>query len=307
MIKRTFGDVKTELARVAGQTGMQTNDARLREMVTIAQERLCVAGEWAYQYARIKFRQFGGIVCLPAEYEAMVHCTIEREPVELQPSWFEFLEYGPGPTDKTKWSNLGIDLGETPVYRQPGSAGSKIRVVSTDGTDTATVEVTGYDVNGVRKVVPFVLPDATSDIEWSKIIQVSKPLTAGDVVITFEDDYGRKTIAATYRYRDVASFRAYRFPIGDAESKVVHAIVRRRVYPITSDKDELFITNLPVLRLAVKAVAFEDAGKVVEAETCFGIAKGILQDEAKQYKSGQQKIGVNVSRVNAMTTRTDIY
>ena len=107
MIKRTFGDVKEELRRVAGQTGLVVDDDRLRIAVNLAQERLCTLGEWPYQYARIKFRQRGGVVALPTQYEAIVHSSINRQPVEVQPPWFEFLEHGPGPYQKNEWCNLG--------------------------------------------------------------------------------------------------------------------------------------------------------------------------------------------------------
>ena len=43
MIKRTFGDVKEELRRVAGQTGLVVDDDRLRIAVNLAQERLSIA------------------------------------------------------------------------------------------------------------------------------------------------------------------------------------------------------------------------------------------------------------------------
>jgi hypothetical protein len=308
MIKRTFADVKSELARVAGHAGMQTTDVRLREMVTIAQERLSVAGEWPYQYARLKFRQIGSLVCLPCEYEALVHSTVEREPIELQPSWFEFLDFGPGPTDQTKWANLGIDLGEVAVYRQPGTTGAVLNVTATEGADTGDVVVTGYDTNGVRKVVNYALPDATSTVRWSKVVQVTKPATLGDVVLSWEDDFAREQVAAVYRYRDkTPSFRSYRFPLLDTEDKIVHGIARRRLYPVTSDQDELFITNIAALRLAVKGVAFEDAGKIIEAETSFASAKKILTDEAARYQATKAAPPVNVTRIAALSTRPDIY
>lgn len=308
MIKRTFADVKAELARVAGATGMQVNDGRLRELASIAQERLCLAGEWPYQYARVKFRQYGGVVSLPCEYESLVHTAVEREAVAIQPAWFEFLEYGPGPVDPARWTNLGLDLGESPVYQQPGPEGATLKVTSTEGADTGSVVVTGYDPEGVRRVVSFALPQATSPVAWAKISQVTKPATAGDVVLSYTDTFGQETVAASYRYRDLTpSFRQYRFPIGDDASKVVHAVVRRRLYPVKTDSDELFITNLAALRLGVKAVAFEDAGRLADSEAAFTLAAGILAAEARLYRAGQHTVPVNVSRVAALSTRSDIY
>jgi hypothetical protein len=310
MIKRTFGQVKTELSRVAGQTGMQATDPRLRELVNLAQERLSTMGEWPFQYARVKFCHFGGVLSLPCEYESLAHTAIEDQPVSIQPTWFEFLEYGPGPLKKESWSNLGLDLGESPVYRQPGTGGAKLRVASTNGDDAGNATVFGYDKTGVRREVTFALPDATSTVEWSKVTQVVKPVTAGDVVLSFTDIFGRTSQAAVYRSRDTSpTFRAYRFTgIADDQTKVIQGIVRRRLYPILTDNDEMFITNLGALRLGVKGIALEDKGDVVTAARTFELAKTILQDEARLYKGSRTSAPqVNVSRVASLSARADIY
>lgn len=308
MIKRTFAEVKTELARVAGPTGMQVTAPRLMELASIAQERLCVLGEWPYQYARLKFRQYGGIVSLPCEYEALVHTTLDREPVEVQPAWFEFLEFGPGPMDRAQWSNLGADLGESPVYRQPGEPGATLKVAATNGSDSGMVKVFGCDTKGVRQQVDFALPHAVSPVEWSKITQVIKPATAGDVVLSLTDAFGTQYVAAAYRGRDTSpTFRTYRFPIAEDASRVVHAIARRRLYPVQAETDELFITNLAALRLGVKAVAFEDAGRLADSEAAFTLAAGILAAEARLYRAQRHAPPVNVTRIGALSARPDIY
>ncbi len=307
MIKRTFADVKAELARVAGVSGVPVADTRLRSMVSIAQERLCTMGEWPYQYARVKFNQYGGIVSLPCEFEALVHSTIDRQSVDIYPQWFEMLDYGPGPMDREAWSNVVVDHGESPVFRQPGPDGATIRVVSTSGSDTSTVRVEGYDTNALRVVETFTLPDATSATKWSKVTAVTKSQTTGDVVLSFTDQFGDQFVAGTYRSRDITpSFRTYRVPIAEDASGLIHGIVRRRLYPITGDNDELFITNIAALRLAVKAVALEDADKFAESEGAFGIARRILSDEAKHYRAGQA-VPVRVTRINAMSEHPEVY
>lgn len=309
MIKRTFADVKEELRRVAGQTGLVVDDARLKTALNLAQERLCTLGEWPYQYARLKFCQYGGVVALPTQYEAIVHSAIDRQPVETQPPWFEFLEYGPGPYIKNEWANYGLDLGEHPVILQPCAGGATLRVTSTDGADTGNVIVKGYDVNKVAQTVTFALPDATSAVKWSQITQVVKPKTVGDVIVTMIERNGRQTVAADYRARDVnPTFRCYRFSqIRDDQTKMVDAIVRRRLYDVESDTDELFITNLGALRLGVKAVALLDKGDLQASEAAFAAAAQILRDETHLYRASRQPAPVNVTRVASMTERTDIF
>jgi len=309
MIKRTFGDVKEELRRVAGQTGLLVDDDRLRVAVNLVQERLCTLGEWPYQYARVKFRQRGGLVALPTQYEAIVHSAINRQPVEVQPPWFEFLEYGPGPFQRNEWCNYGADLGESPVYVQPGSRGATVTVTSTVGSDTGTVTVIGHDLNQVALQVDYALPDASSAHQWSRITQVIKPLTTGTVVLSLTDDFGTQTVAADYRARDRnPGFRLYRFTaIADDQTKFVDAIVRRRYHDIVADSDELFVTNLNALRLGVKAVALLDKGEIAESEAAFAAAAQILKDESSHYRARRAPAPVNVTRVAAMTERTDIF
>lgn len=308
MQKRTFGQVKTELRRVAGATGMQATDERLRELTFLAQERLCTLGQWPFQYARVKFRQFDDIVSLPSEYEALVHTTLDDEPLDVQPSWFEFLEFGPGSTEKTKWATVGIDLGESPVFRQPGANAGPVRVVSVNGDDSGNVVLTGLDGNGMSQTEALALPEAISTVRWSKLVQVTKPVTTGDVVLSLRTDDGDEVLLASYRGRDTnPTFRTYRFPVQQGTGKTVRAIVRRRLYPILSDNDELFVTNVGALRLGVKAIALEDAGKIGDAAGTFDLAASILSAEAKLYKETRANPGVNVSRVASMTTRPDIF
>jgi hypothetical protein len=308
MIKRTYGDVKDELRRVAGQTGMTVDDARLKTVVNLAQERLCTLGEWPFQYARVKFRQRAGVVALPTQYEAIVHSAINREPVETQPPWFEFLEYGPGPYQKNEWANYGLDLGESPTYVTPPSSGAKVRVTSTDSDDTGVIKIFGLDTNGVAQSVSLTLPDATSTVYWSRITQVIKPKTEGDVVLTFIDRYGQQVVGADYRSIDVnPTFRCYRYTaIADDQTKMVDAIVRRRLFDIAADTDELFVTNLNALRLAVKAVALLDKGDLQTSEAAFAASAQILRDEAQKYRN-HHPVPVNVTKIGAMSERGDIY
>ncbi|MEN9507058.1 MAG: hypothetical protein RI958_2984 [Actinomycetota bacterium] len=308
MIKRTYGDVKDELRRVAGQTGLIVDDARIKLSVNLVQERLCTQGEWPYQYARVKFRQRGGVVALPTQYEAIVHSAVEREPIETQPPWFEFLEFGPGPYVKGEWANYGLDMGEHPTYVAPPSMGATVRLTSTDGSDSGTVKIFGLDTNGVAKSENLVLPEATTSTVWSRIVQVVKPKTVGDVVLTFVDTFGQEYVGADYRARDVnPTFRLYRFTaIADDDTKMIDAIVRRRLFDVDADTDELFITNLNALRLGVKAVALLDKGDIQASEMAFAAASQILRDEGTRYRN-HHPLPVNGTKISAMSERGDIY
>jgi hypothetical protein len=83
--------------------------------------------------------------------------------------------------------------------------------------------------------------------------------------------------------------------------------VRRRLFDVEEDADELFITNLGALRLGVKAVALLDKGELEASEAAFGAAAQILRDETHKYRASRQPAPINVTRVASMSERTDIF
>ncbi len=307
MQRRVFNDVKNELSRIAGQSGMVATDTRVREAVTIAQERLCTMGEWPYQYCRVRVApQGGGIVVLPTDYEALVYVAPAGEPITIRPPGFEFIEFGPGPGAKLDGTGTGIDLGDSPVRVQP--AGSTLKIASTDGADIGNVVITGYDDEGVSQEITLALPEAVSTIRMATISKVTKPVTVGDVVLSYTDEYGVESVGADWRPRDTTpSFRRYRLPEAVCGCASVAGIARRRLFPVRADSDELFITNLSALRHGVKAVALEDAGKLDLSEASFAIAARILSDEAQKYRATTPAPVVKVPRVSALSGRPDLY
>lgn len=320
MIKRTWADVKTELARVAGQAGVRADGDSLRNYANLAQERLITAGEWPFCYARLKFAQYEGLIALPSEFEALIKADVDRSPVKVFDRWYEFLEYGPGQQDKQGWTASAIDRGESPVYRQPGATAQVVRVTAAVdelvGDERRTVTILGYDGSGewVRTEVDGVWQDgetvelkgdqeenyADTETLFKVITQVIKPATNGAVSISYINEFEEETIAARYRHNEVnPTYRTYFLPsIATDTTALVHALVRRRFTPVAADSDLLLVTSLPALRLGVIGIAQQDAGKTVEAEQTFAIAAGILREEAKLY-SGSPKPPLDVSPVCA--------
>ena len=307
MQRRVFNEIKTELARIAGQSGMVATDTRLREAVTVAQERLCTMGEWPFQYARVRVApQGGGIVILPTDYEALVFVSAAGDAVEIRPPGFEFVEFGPGPNAKLDGTGIGIDLGDSPVRVQPD--GSTLKIVSTSGADSGNVVISGYDSEGVSQEITLALPEAVSNVKMAAITKVTKPVTVGDVVLTYTDEFGTESVGADWRPRDTTpSFRRYRLPESVCGCQSVSGIARRRLFPVRADSDDLFITNLSALRHGVRAVALEDSGKLDQSEASFAIAAKILADEAAKYRATAPAPVVKVSRISNLSVRPDIF
>lgn len=317
MRRKTYGEVKTTLSRVASQVGLNVNDARLLELVNEAQERLSNEGEWPWMYERIRFCQYESLVALPCEYESMTSVVLDGSPIPMTDPWYEFVEGGPGPQDgdSTQY-NVAIPRGESPVYRQSGDEPRKLKVYSsvderTDGV-RATIRVYGYDHLGiwVRTETDGVWEDgeeidlrgddatnyAISTNFFTRITFVKKARTNGYVVMNYIDDLNVETQAGRYQYFDVnPSFRMYHLPyICDETTELVQARVRRRLLPLEVDTDPMTITNISALKHAVKAVSLGDQGKDSDAETSFMVATQILMKEAKLYRGGQPKERISV-------------
>jgi hypothetical protein len=54
-------------------------------------------------------------------------------------------------------------------------------------------------------------------------------------------------------------------------------------------------------------VALLDKGEIADSEAAFAAAAQILRDEASHYRARRTPAPVNVTRVAAMTERTDIF
>jgi hypothetical protein len=148
MIRRTFGSVKEQLARVT-QNGMCAIDPQLLARVNEAQERLLNKGLYAGTYARYSVCVYGGCITLPREFESILGYTFGYKPCKVYNQWYEFMENGPGINPAGDWMRL-IDRGYTTVFR-PIEAQKYIRVYTDLAEDaTSTILFRGSDTYNNR-------------------------------------------------------------------------------------------------------------------------------------------------------------
>jgi hypothetical protein len=326
MAKRTYGEIKREMSRTAGQAGISIDDEILIDLVNLAQERLISKGQWSFLYAQLTINQFEGTLTLPSEYEALLGIAQNRTPAPIFDQWYEFLELGPGPQDNdntSRWTPGAIDRGETPVILQPSDEAWRVSVFSpTDelvDDERPTVRVLGYDENGkwVRSLVDDVWHDGillelrgdeededdryhTSTVKFSKVTGFQKPATNDYVELYFQDEFDDRYLAGRYRHDELtASFRSYSIPsIGTDETRLVHAWVRRRFRKVTRDEDEMMVGSLPALRFAIKAIAAEDKDDIVTARALLDEAVTVLRDEDRHRRPSANP-GIEVRSVGA--------
>jgi hypothetical protein len=148
MIRRTYGSVKEQLARVT-QNGMCATDPQLLARTNEAQERLLNKGLYAGTYGRYSVCVYGGCITLPREFESILGYNYNGSPAQVYNQWYEFMANGPGIAPAGDWKRL-IDRGYVPCFRSL-EAQKYIRVYTDLIEDsTSTILIRGSDTYNNR-------------------------------------------------------------------------------------------------------------------------------------------------------------
>jgi hypothetical protein len=148
MIRRTYGSVKEQLARVT-QNGMCATDPQLLARTNEAQERLLNKGLYAGTYGRYSVCVYGGCITLPREFESILGYNYGGAPSQVYNQWYEFMANGPGASHAGAWRQLQ-DRGYVPCFR-PLDSQKYIRVYTDLIEDsTATILFRGSDTYNNR-------------------------------------------------------------------------------------------------------------------------------------------------------------
>jgi len=148
MIRRTYGSVKQQLARVT-QNGMCADNPQLLARVNEAQERLLNKGLYAGTYGRYSVCVYGGCITLPREFESILGYNFGGAPAQVYNQWYEFMANGPGMAQPGDWRQL-VDRGFVPCFRSLADQ-SYIRVYTDLMEDsTSTILFRGSDTYNNR-------------------------------------------------------------------------------------------------------------------------------------------------------------
>lgn len=215
MVRRTWGEVKETLARVAGQAGMSIADARLLANLNVMTEELMNELDTPSIIDRLDFKVTGGTITLPQAYERVFSMNLNGVPQTLQSPWFEFVGYGPDlitgvPASQLngQWEYLNqlngvLDRDDVCLFKDipPTALGTyyKLMIATTTdervaGVQPGDVIVEGLDGNGdiIRSIddsgnwingVAFkfaqggVFQQAAALQVYSQVTRVLKPLT----------------------------------------------------------------------------------------------------------------------------------
>jgi hypothetical protein len=148
MIRRTYGSVKEQLARVT-QNGMCADNPQLLARTNEAQERLLNKGLYAGTYGRYSVCVYGGCITLPREFETILGYNYDGAAAQVYNQWYEFMANGPGMSPAGAWRQLQ-DRGFVPSFR-PLDSQRYIRVYTDLAEDaTSTILFRGSDTYNNR-------------------------------------------------------------------------------------------------------------------------------------------------------------
>lgn len=318
MTKRTFGEVKAQLAKVASRTGLAATDSRVMEYYNRACEELWHAGDWPGIVDRYSFWAYDGTIVLPGDLETALAAILDNQHVQMTGPWFEFYQHGSGPQSPSAESAylVLIPRDEWPVWREiPNEDGETYYLrIRTDVAETGTVTLQGYDSNG--KWIQTL--DGTTTVEGEKL-DLSRAAIDGYVqtVNTFQQVTGvqfsaaRKRFVSLYAYdgteeygigyyapKEITpSYRVYYLP-GITSGTPTQVIVRarKRFIPITADADVLPISNIPAIESMTLGLAAKEAGELGKYNDYRELALRSLREESRSYRGKDRGPCIRVPR-----------
>ena len=316
MIRRTLGQIKSEIARTIGTSGMNASDGRVISRINEATEELMAYEDWPGVVDRYLFQVNNGNIILPYFLERIMGVAINNIPYEMKSPWFEFVEYGPGPQSGCNWVDSVIDRDETPI-----------QVAFPCGTSLSlyTVAQLDEDVNGVRPTllvqgrlqnqrevrsfsgtswisgeeldINGVTPPYTfaGTAQFFDITGVVKPETNGYVELWGTDGINNTMLAAFAPEETNPSYHAYFLPRltecgcccpGTNGTKTFTVLVRarKRFIAVANDDDPLIISNLPALKMMTMAIQKREVSDPEGYGQYKAGAIDIMRKEAASYR-----------------------
>lgn len=292
LLKHALG-ATSGIARAAG-TCERSEVVRL---VNEAQERLLQFGDWKGTTDLIKIVVREGQFSLPRVVERIEAFSVSGVPGTVRSQWYEFIENGPGAIGCNWTTNPDlIDQGDHPTLADLTSPCylqiefDNVRDyenadhVIIQGNNSSGAEVRTDDREG-----EYILPGAESLIssnEFTNITNVIKPVTCGPMRLWAIDAVtSTKQLIGYYEpWEEVGCFhRKYIPQLNGSGDKCVLMRVKLAFIPASYDTDHLLISNMPALKLMVRAIMFEEAND-------FDSATEII--EGTRTRSGERRGGI---------------
>lgn len=307
-MRLTFGSVKNTLSRNAAG-GVCIGDPRLMDRVNEAMQRLLPKADYNWTVSSVRIcllNASSSTISLPSDMETLIGYNLNNFLVGvIHNRTHEVVDNGPGQmTDHISAVQTAQDRGFAPTFYDV--CGNQFLKVYADVTEdpSANLLVKGWDQNnnwvrtfvggqwidGVNIPINQSIPQ-TSSIQFSRIDSVTKPITNGFVRVYQVDPTTsvQALITILEHWEITPRYRRYFIPglaaLSQAQSEGVtmHTLMKRSYRPIMNDNDDLLIPNLGALKMAVKALEFEELDSIDLAEKYWMKAEQILNEDLKNY------------------------
>jgi hypothetical protein len=331
---RTFGQLKAQIARVCGASGMAVTDPRVMMYVNLATEELLNEADFPWTVDRVIFKVYDGRIVLPSDFDRMYGLNVDGVPQQMVSPWFEVSVgaggsgeewYGHGGWGGANWeTNAGLTLDRDMVFQFrdiPRNQEYYLTVQTQYPEDAdAVILIKGYDhernpVNVLSdgtaeggELFDLTLAPQRSASTFSQISGYVKPVTKGEVWINAVGLNGDTYHVATLAPKDESPFwRSYKVVgasfggCGCVDScgcqvNCVMARCRRRYVPVSSDNDFVMCGNIPALKKMVQAVWYGDADQYEKYLAYKAAAVDILKKEATAYRGKSRVPAITFTR-----------
>jgi len=319
MIHRRLKDVKDQLARIAGSTGMKASSEAVVSLVNRAVEELIPEGEWPGVVDRYRTTTLDGNCILPDEFVSVELVTVDKHYQPVKGRWFELVDHGPGIQDQGSVTATpgALDRGVTSVFHNVPTEGGPwhLRVRSTRAEDAdLEVVVKGWDVDGRRVVnydddsdgVRITLPGGiqawgASGIPFSRVEETPGGVVLpagrkGEITLSAFNGTDDVVLAHYLPGIEVPQFRKYFIPgLTDNTEHTVVVKAARKFKPVKSDDDMLQISYIPALEVMILALRAKDNASVEEYFNYKQLAVAELAKDAKRYRGSEPQVGIRAS------------
>lgn len=326
---RTFGQLKGEIARVCGVSGMAVTDPRVMSMTNLAVEELVNEGDFPWTVERFHLRVFCGRIVLPTEFDRIYSLRVDGVPQQINSPWYQLVygtsayDYGSRiPPGYNNWDgdwleNLGLTMDRDQVFQFRDIPCDqwyflKITTQFDEAVDSVYPKITfnGWDANKSPVTTEFdgqwiegekisLQTGAKSTSTFGEISGIIKPVTKGEVyVYAVNSDESVKVHVGTYAPGDTAPFyRSYKVAGSGGECpSCVEIRARRRYQPIRGDDDFVMLGNIPALKKMVQAVWFSDAGDPDKYVFYKNASVDLLKKEAKSFRGKVRTPFISMAR-----------
>lgn len=308
MIKVLFQDVKPMIARTLN---VDIDDVRVLEYTNRATKWIMSRDAYQNMERHMQLLAYEGIVTLPPEATQIVRFHSNGRAGTVYSKMYEYLEFGPGTAEEHGITARNmVDLGEAPTLfdvdpDNPQQIQCTLDALEEEfpirvhfrGLDAEGREVRSDNGSTVGEYLVFLdNSPVTSVAKFSKVLQITKPVTNGYLRVTSVDDSEVPQIflSELKPWETTSAYRRYQLHGIPQKSTdgytMIHALVRMGYAPIYNDSDPLLITDPTCLQLAVKVLLHYEAEETNKALTLESVIERQLVFENNQYEQNDNLI-----------------